>query len=260
MRYTFAYRKTINIESNTIKTQMNKRSVIGVVVFILALFVWGNYLRIVEKNTQLTFQDFDNDGLYFEQNSEWVLKEGASDSSDIKNWERHKEPGYDLLVTLTPDYNPDAPVLRSRMEGSAVKEPVKIEMETVCLNIPERKVDEFKVLIFCDKFHNILEWALAISIYILAYVLHDKIKNGAVFSDAMSGCFKWAGTLMISVFFIEWFLDCYAEASSGLRIAYHSIRYVRPDIFLIVIGVFLILISLIIKRAKAIKEENELTI
>ncbi len=49
MRYTFAYRKTINIESNTIKTQMNKRSVIGGVVFILALFVWGNYLRIVEK-------------------------------------------------------------------------------------------------------------------------------------------------------------------------------------------------------------------
>lgn len=96
--------------------------------------------------------------------------------------------------------------------------------------------------------------------YILACVLHDKIKNGAVFSDAMSGCFKWAGTLMISVFFIEWFLDRYAEASSGLRIAYHSIKYVRPDIFLIVIGVFLILISLIIKRAKTIKEENELTI
>lgn len=201
-----------------------------------------------------------NDGLFFQKSGEFELTERAEDGTS-ESWEYNREPTFDLNVYVSPVRTPEVPVLYSRMSGSAVSTPIKVEMQKVKLCIPESQRSEFKALIACSYIPYVVQLLLYFWFLLGAIRMEREYRRGIVFTQVFSKYLLISALLLLMVPCAQMGLDVLMRNLSDLRMACYDIHYIdTPNTTLMGVAVLMIILSKVITKGREMKEEQELTI
>ncbi len=201
-----------------------------------------------------------NDGLFFQKGEEFELTELTEDGTS-ESWKYNREPTFNLDVYVSPIHTPETPVLYSRVAGSAVSTPIKVEMQKVKLCIPESRKSEFKTLIACSYIPYVVQLLLYFWFFLGAMKMEREYRKGMVFSQVFSKYLLISAYLLFMIPCGAMGLDALMQNISTLRMACYDIHFVdTPNITLMGVALLLIILSKVITKGEQMKEEQDLTI